>query len=70
MLDQKSKHLNSVLQKAKNVPISETDADNLRKEISELKTSVDKLFSKSEDIMHRTLKYNRNESNTLPGKKN
>lgn len=47
LLEQKSNHLDSVLHEAKNTPQNDTDVDKLCKDISELKTSVDNLFTKS-----------------------
>lgn len=61
LLDQKSKHLSSILQEGKNVPISDIDPDNLLKQISDLKLNVDKLYNKSEDMIDRTLKNNKND---------
>lgn len=55
LLDQKSNHLNSILQQAKNTPINsnETDVDNLHNEISCLKTKVKDLYEKSKDLQNR-----------------
>ena len=61
LLDQKAKHYNSVLQEAKNNSIQDTDMDKLCNEVSELKTSVDDLVIKSENLKHRKLEDNENE---------
>lgn len=58
LLDQKAKHYNSVLQQAKNSHIEDTDMDKLTSDISELKTSVDDLVTKSENLKHRKLEDN------------
>ena len=58
LLEQKSKHLNSILQEASNTPLNDTDVDNMCKEISQLKTKVDNLYSKSENFKDRSLNSN------------
>lgn len=56
LLDQKAKHLDVILHKAKNVPLNDVDTDALRNDISELKKKVDDLDSKSECLNNRSLK--------------
>lgn len=68
LLQQKSNHLNSILQEAINTPIDESDIDKLRKDISELKTSVDKLFDKSENLRDRNLDCNKNDEDNSNSK--
>ena len=53
LLQQRSNHFDSVLEEAKRLPLNDTDMDNLHKEISELKKTVDNLFDKSEIINER-----------------
>ena len=55
LLDQKSKHLNSVVSEAKRLPMNDTDVDSLCKEISELKANVDKLVIKTDNLKYRSL---------------
>lgn len=55
LLDQKAKHVNSVLQQAKNTNLHDVDVDNLRKQVSQLKTTVDDLMNQSEDLKTRSL---------------
>lgn len=55
LLDQKSKHLNSVVSEAKRLPMNDTDMNGLCKEISELKANVDKLVIKTNNLKYRSL---------------
>lgn len=64
LLEQKSNHLNSVLHEAKNTPINDLDIDKLHKDISELKTSVDKLLDESESLKEKDLDCNKNNVNS------
>ena len=62
LLEQKSKHLNSILQESSKVPLNETDIDSLCKDISNLKANVDNLSSKSENLRYRSLEDNKDNS--------
>lgn len=55
LLDQKSKHLNSVIQEAKNTPLNDTDVIYLLNETYELKINVDILVTKSENLKYRNI---------------
>jgi len=56
LLEQKTKHLEGVLQKAKNVPINDIDVYKLDKDILKLKNNIDKLVEMSKNIKYRSLK--------------
>lgn len=56
LLDQKAKHLDSVLQLAKTAPIYDIDADELEKDILKLKKKIDKLVEMSKEIRYRSLR--------------
>lgn len=55
LLEQKSKHLNSVLQEAKDTPINDVDTDKLCDDITKLQSDVENLAKESEKIKHRKL---------------
>lgn len=55
LLEQKSKHLNSVLQEAKDTPINDVDTDKLCDDITKLQSDVENLAKESERIKHRKL---------------
>lgn len=54
-LDQQNKHMDSVLEEAKNVSLNDVDTDKLIKHVDNLKVNVDKLHKDSQSIKHRSL---------------
>lgn len=54
-LDQKGKHLNGLLQQAKNTHINEVDLNKLFDDISKFKTDTDSLVEKAKDLKDRRL---------------
>jgi len=55
LLDQKAKHLSSIQNEASNTPLQDTDVDKLSKDIFELKSNVDELAKRSENLKDRRL---------------
>lgn len=50
LLDQKAKHLKSLLDIAKNTPINDIDVDKLKKDIESLNKNAKTLLEKSKDL--------------------
>lgn len=55
LLQQKSKHLASILHEASEIPLKETDVDTYFEDLSNLKDNVDNLVKKSETLRDRSL---------------